>query len=319
MVFRIGVDENGLGPRLGPMIVTGVLAECDERGSKIAGRAPRGRLAGVLGDSKAMIAHGDCELGEAWARALFERGCGRGGGAEPRSIDELVHAFAIDDAEELQRPCGAGGRKMCWSTRGERFEAPRARVDEIAGHLDALAKKGVRVRAVRSVVVCTKRLNDAFDALRSRFVVDLHAMERLVLAFQRELGADVDAVCGKVGGLGKYDDFFGPLGGRLFVELERTRRRSAYRFPGVGQIAFVMDADASDLLVALASMVGKWLREALMGRIARHLGGHGAAVSGYYDGKTTAFIEATALVRERRGIPVECFDRKTLAERDAAE
>jgi ribonuclease HII len=313
MAFRIGVDENGLGPRLGPMIVTAVMAEVTDDGAKIAGRKPRGRLAEVLGDSKAMIAHGDVSLGEAWVRALTRRGCGRGAAREASTIDELVHDVAIDDASELRRMCSESGAKMCWSTRGEKLESDPEVVDDLCAHLDKLARKGLAVRSVRSVVVCNKRLNDHFDAQRSRFVVDLHAMERLVLALREEAGAEVDAVCGKVGGIGQYDDFFGPLSGRLFMELEKSRKRSAYHFPGVGQVAFVVDADDSDLLVGLASMVGKWLREVLMARIARNLGGKDAAVSGYYDAKTTQFIEATTLVRGKRRIPDECFDRKTLA------
>jgi ribonuclease HII len=318
MAFRIGVDENGLGPRLGPMIVTAVMAEVTEEGAKIAGKKARGRLAEVLGDSKAMVAHGDVSLGEAWARALARRGCGRDAAGDARSIDDLIHGFAIDDATELRRFCSKHGESMCWSTRRERFESDGGAVAELEGHLDRLAKKGVVVRSVRSVVVCTKRLNDAFDARRSRFVVDLHAMERLVLALREQAGADVDAVCGKVGGIGSYEDFFGPLAGRLYMELERSRKRSAYHFPGVGQVAFVVDADDSDLLVGLASMVGKWLREVLMGRIARNLAGKDAAVSGYYNAKTTQFIEATALLRARRKIPDDCFDRKTLAGGDVA-
>jgi hypothetical protein len=160
--------------------------------------------------------------------------------------------------------------------------------------------------------VCNKRLNESFDRGHSRFHVDLHAMERLVLAFREEAGADVDAVCGKVGGFGDYASVFGPLAGRLHIELEKTRARSAYHFPGVGRIAFVMDADDSDLLVGLASMVGKYLREVLMSRIAKNLGGPAATASGYYDPRTTAFIDATALVRKKRRIPDVCFERKTL-------
>jgi hypothetical protein len=71
-------------------------------------------------------------------------------------------------------------------------------------------------------------------------------------------------------------------------------------------------------------MVGKYVREAMMGRVARHYqralpGLHGA--SGYYDPVTTAFIEATRLVRDARSIPDECFERRTAegSERRAAE
>src|SRR5262245_59725833 len=68
--YRIGVDENGLGPRLGPMVVTALLARVTDDGFRIASRKPRGALARRLGDSKELVAHGDVALGEAWARAL---------------------------------------------------------------------------------------------------------------------------------------------------------------------------------------------------------------------------------------------------------
>lgn len=311
MTFRIGIDENGLGPRLGPLVVTGVLADVSEQGTKITSRKARGRLAEVLGDSKAMLAHGDVSLGEAWARVLAARGCARTG-TEATSVESLVHGFALDEVLELRRPCPTHVAPMCWSPEGETFEAPSALMKEVARHLDVLAKKGVVVVAVRSALVCNKRLNDEWARGRSRFHVDLHSMERLVLALREEAGADIDAVCGKVGGLADYAGAFGPLAGRLHVQLEKTRARSAYHFPGVGQIAFVMDADDSDLLVGLASMVGKYLREVLMSRIARSLGGPEASASGYYDPRTTAFIAATSLLRKKRRIPDSCFERKTL-------
>ena len=36
--FLIGADENGLGSRLGPMVVTAVLAEVDEQGQRFLSR-----------------------------------------------------------------------------------------------------------------------------------------------------------------------------------------------------------------------------------------------------------------------------------------
>ena len=71
--FRLGVDENGLGPRLGPLVVTAVVARVTEEGHLVASRRPKGALAKRLGDSKAMIAHGDVALGDAWARAVGRR------------------------------------------------------------------------------------------------------------------------------------------------------------------------------------------------------------------------------------------------------
>jgi ribonuclease HII len=313
--FRIGADENGLGPRLGPMVVTAVMARVTPEGDRRVGRRPRGALAERLGDSKALIAHGDVALGEAWARALCRRGAGRepfadGPGATP---DALIHALAADDRATLRAPCPGHVAAQCWSVEGERFSAEEALVDTVAADLDRLTGQGVDIVAVRSVILCARRMNEGLDAGRSRFVLDLHAMERLILDLVALAGEEVSAVCGKVGGFGKYSDAFGPLGGRLHGVLQEGRARSAYHFPGVGEIAFVRDGDATDLCVGMASMVGKYLREALMARVVRFYREDQADLpdaSGYYDPVTTAFVEGTRLVRARRKVPDGCFERR---------
>ncbi|XXX73052.1 hypothetical protein WMF30_35925 [Sorangium sp. So ce134] len=90
--------------------------------------------------------------------------------------------------------------------------------------------------------------------------------------------------------------------------------------PRLGEIAFVRDSDASDLCVAMASMVGKYVREALMARVARRYQRAVPALrgaSGYHDPVTSAFIGATRLVRRAREIPAACFERRA-AEGDAS-
>jgi hypothetical protein len=180
--------------------------------------------------------------------------------------------------------------------------------------LDRLAQRGVEIVGVRSVILCARRMNEGLDAGRSRFAIDLHAMERLVLELRGLAGEEVTAVCGKVGGFGKYTRAFGPLAGRLCSVLEEGRARSAYHFPGLGEIAFVRDGDATDLGVAMASLVGKWLREVLMARVVRHYRDEAPEApdaSGYYDPVTTRFMEATRLLREKRGVPEVCFERRS--------
>lgn len=309
---HIGADENGLGPRLGPMLVTAVMARVTPEGERLVSRPARGSLADRLGDSKQLVAHGDVALGEAWARALASRGAGRVklAGQTP---DDLVESLSSYDRAALRAPCPAHVEAQCWSAEGERFEADDALVAQVEADLDKLAAKGVEIVGVRSEILCAKRLNDGLDAGQSRFVLDLHAMERLVMELRATVTEEVTAVCGKVGGFGKYGKVFGPLGGRLFATLEEGRARSAYHFPGLGEIAFVRDGDATDLCVAMASLVGKYLRELLMGRVARHYRKDAPDLpdaSGYYDPVTTRFIDATRLVRERREIPEGCFERR---------
>jgi ribonuclease HII len=311
--FRIGVDENGLGPRLGPMIITAVMARVTPEGARVVDRKPRGALKNRLGDSKELVSHGDVALAEAWARALVARGCG--GSSEAASPDDLVHSIALDDRAALRSPCPSHIEAQCWGATLESLEAEEKLVRTISGDLDRLASRGVEVVAVRSVIACPRRMNDALDVGHNRFHVDLHAMERLVLALRDFAGTDIRAVCGKVGGFGRYPDAFGPLAGRLFVTLEEKRARSAYHFPGLGEIAFVRDADASDLLVSLASMVGKYLREVLMARVVRYYREelpHLPDASGYYDPVTTSFIDDTRETRRLRMVPSSCFERRSL-------
>jgi len=314
--FRIGADENGLGPRLGPMIVTAVLAEVTPEGHAVASRKARGKLGERLGDSKALVSHGDIALGEAWTRALVERGCGRPeAGRSAQTVDELVHAVSAEAREVLRAPCPKGVETQCWSSHGEALFAEVSLVKTLHSDIDKLSTRGVRVLGVRSRIVCTKRLNDALGEGKSRFSVDLHAMEDLILGFREQAGAEVHAICGKVGGFGNYETAFGPLNGRLCTVIEQKRASSRYYFPGLGQVAFVMDADDSDLLVSMASLVGKYLREALMARIVRHYQGAGLDVpdaSGYHDPVTARLVNATALLRRERQIPDDCFERRSL-------
>jgi ribonuclease HII len=313
--YVIGADENGLGPRLGPLVVTAVLARLTAEGAeKIVTRRPRGGLAERLGDSKGLVAHGNIALAEAWTRVLVERGAGRH--QRSQNPDELVDAVTLDDRHALTSPCPEHVTPQCWSVEAEGFTDPEVMGNTmklVARDLERLAARGIEIVAVRSVVVCTKRLNEAVTRGQSRFVVDLHSMERLVLAFRDLAGEDVSAVCGKVGGYGEYSKAFGPLAGRLHAVIEEGRKRSAYRFPGLGEIAFVRDGDATNLLVGMASLVGKYLRELLMDRIVRYYGPHDLPpASGYHDPITDQFVIATESLRRSRRVPSDCFERTRL-------
>jgi ribonuclease HII len=309
MVFALGLDENGLGPRLGPLVVTAVAAEVREGASGLVGD-----LAARLGDSKRLVAHGDVRLGEAWARVLAS--LARDGEERVGTPAELFGELALDSPAWLRELCPEGHAEQCWGESDEAFEAPVELVAQVRRDARAMADAGVRLVGARVAVVCVKRLNEAQRAGVSRLHADLHSMERLVLSWA---GAEreVRAVCGKVGGLKMYGPAFGPLGGRLRVALEETPSRSRYAFPGLGELTFLEDAEDRDPLVGLASLVGKWVRELAMGRISRF---HGSArpVSGYHDPRTAAFVEATALTRAERGIEADCFERARAVRRQPA-
>jgi ribonuclease HII len=312
--FRVGADENGLGARLGPLVVTAVLARVDERGRRTLSRKLPRAIRADLDDSKRLLTHTNVLLGEAWARALS---------AEPaRTPAELFEHLSLEGSSTLRKPCAAHVSGQCWSDQGEAFQAEAEVVARVTKHRQALAERGVELLAVRSSVVCTQQLNEKKGRGTNRFVADLHAMEALVLDLRARAGADVEAVCGKVGGIAEYSKFFGPLSGRLHAIMAEGRARSGYRFPGLGEIHFVRDADAADPLVSLSSLIGKYIRELFMSRIGQHYEPRVALnaagedeneerrPSGYHDPVTAGFVLRSALLRRKRKIPDHCFERE---------
>lgn len=303
-----------MGPRLGPLIVTSVLATVDDAGKKLVTSRPRGSIAKRIGDSKKLVAFDDSALGEAWARAIAARTVA----VVPRTPAELLAAIALDGGEALQAPCPSHHVDLCWSTEGEAFTSHDDTVAACSKDLDRLGAKGVHIRRARVAVVCTKRLNEAVARGLSRFHVDLHTMERLTIDARHEAGDEVYALCGKVGGFDFYGDRFGPLAGYLHTMLVEGRARSEYQVPGVGRLAFVRDGDDTHLIIGLASLVGKWARDHLMRRVVRYHRVHDEThqtlpdASGYHDPVTTEFIRASALVRKRRRIEPTCFERAAL-------
>jgi len=303
--FRVGADENGLGARLGPLVVTAVLARVSERGRRTLSRKLPGAIRADLDDSKRLMSHTDVALGEAWARALSK--------VPVNSPAELFEQLSLEGSRKLKKRCESHVAGQCWNDRGEAFLAAAADVQRVTKHRDALAERGVEILSVRSSVLCTKNLNDAKQRGTNRFVADLNAMEELVLELRAQAGGEIEAVCGKVGGIGEYSKFFGPLSGRLHAILGEGRARSGYRFPGLGELHFVRDADADDPLVSLSSLVGKYVRELFMSRIGLHYADQESEdkrPSGYHDPVTAGFVVRSALLRQSRKIPDHCFERE---------
>ncbi len=315
MHWRMGVDENGLGPQLGPLVVTAVLARLDDTGARRMNERASSLLHDRLADSKQLVDHHDVALGEAWARVVVEAMTGRR--AQGRA--ELLEALSLRARAHLRAPCPQTVASQCWANVAP-FAASPEQMARASDDLQSLRARGVQVVWACCEVVCTRRLNDARARGRSRLLVDLGAMEALVIAGRERAGQDVLAVCGKVGGLRTYPPRFGALGGRLHTVLEESAGRSAYRIPGVGEVQFVRDADGADPLVALASLIGKYVREDLMSRIVAHYRSTDASLpdaSGYHDPITDRFVAATARTRRERDVPDTCFlrERETRARR----
>jgi ribonuclease HII len=312
------VDENGLGPRLGPLVVTAVtVSAADDKAAKVALGRPGRAFATRINDSKKLVSYKERALGEAWARVLADKL-----GLPANAPGELVFGLSLEAEEQLRAPCPTHGdhAQQCFATHEEGYEADAELLGQVASDLKRLEKRGVQLVSVKVALVCTKRLNEAAAKNVTRFQVDLHTMERLVLDARARGSEDVVAICGKVGGYNTYGDAFGPLSGRLHAVVCEGRPKSEYQLPGLGRMSFVRDADAKHLVVCLASLVGKYVRDLLTARVVRHhkkTMPHLPMVSGYHDRITNKFIDDTDHVRVKSKFPDECFERRAVPGGDA--
>lgn len=298
----VGVDENGMGPRLGPMVATAVACEVP---AYDRARLRRNGLRAGIHDSKETSAFGRMAHAESIALALVERLSG----SRPRDADAFLGAIALAGLGALREPCPGASAPQCWA---EPLPLPAFGGDAAAGHrvLDRVARWGVAIRRLRSEVLCVRRLNRELRR-HSKLDVDLAMFERLLLDARASHG-ELYAVCGMVGGMRRYAGRFRHLGDRRVEVLEEGRHRSAYAVEGLGRVSFEVDADGGHLPVALASMVGKYVREVAMERQNRFYLRYDDTLprpSGYRDPVTRRFIHRSASLRRRLRIAPDCFRR----------
>lgn len=302
--LRVGVDENGLGPKLGPMVVTGVLVALDAplHDASAAG------VSTVIADSKALCAHGDMAGVEALVLAMLDVHLGK----RPTTYTELQGIIGLQGDDRLRALCPRGAApEMCFGAEVGLPAFGGAPDAEAKGRAAWVRERGMTLVAARQGYACARALNVEKSKGRSRFDVDLDLMIELVASLRAEAGEDLVAVCGKVGGRKSYGAAMSTRW-PLVASLGEVPALSGYAVPGVGEVRFAQDADASDPAVSLASLIGKYARELAMERIhryfARHIEGL-APVSGYHDPVTARYVDATRLVREREGIGDDCFAR----------
>lgn len=302
--FRAGIDENGLGASLGPLVITAVVAEVTERGARNIARWGSRSAAPLLGDSKQLIRHGNVRLGEAWARTLSPKPA-----AKPLELLEQLSSVPV---AKLMARCPRIAVSQCWQAGHDEFLADDELIDQVRGEIERLERLGIRPCRVSSRLVCTDELNARGQLGENRFLVDLHCMEELIDSMLTSSQHPLGIVCGKVGGMHDYTRHFNLLGSKSPTVISESKKCSVYEIADVAEIKFLRDADSVDPLVMLASLVGKYLRELFVSRIGSHFSDLISNIrkpSGYHDTVTKDFIKATGKYRHQVAFPISCFER----------
>ncbi len=271
----VGIDEAGYGPNLGPLVMTAVVAEAtgpagtvDRRNldlwnDRAAFIARAGDSSGRLwvDDSKAVLRHpsGRDHL-EATCRAVLAAACASVDSPVPGSLSQILAAVGAGSLDEVELTPWLDGAET--PVEPERESVPA----------DAFQAEGWHITQVRSAVVGPARFNAALGVAGSKAAVHFDVFVELLDAIWKTAqdGEETWVRSDKHGGRHFYYDGLigafpetwidrgleGPSLSRYTVR-DRDRGRRL-------ELSFEPRADAVDGLVALASIVSKFLRERWM-------------------------------------------------------
>lgn len=302
----VGVDENGLGPRLGPLMATAIAIEFESYDAEEAITIAR-----ELGidDSKATSSFKKLRLVESLALALARRALGEA----PENADAFLEAMLLGGLASLRSRCPSPrSAAQCFEAALPLPFAGGA-ADEGEELLERLeTRASLKLLRAQSSAACPKRLNDALLEGQNKLAVDLELFERLLLEARGALGRELHAVCGMIGGIRDIPRFSRVIGAEHYRTLRRERGLLEYEVKGQFLMRFEIGADASHLPVALASMLGKYTRELINYRMLefyRKRDPRLPLASGYHDRITTEFIERAQPIRKSEGVELACFLR----------
>lgn len=315
-----GIDEAGYGPLLGPLVVGCCAFELRAPDAPAEATAQWPCLWSKL---KKVVGKSRCRRGQklhindskqvyspsAGLRELERSVLAAAGawGDWPEDLDALLRRIAPDAPVLLDEHPWYSNTVQPLPLHGAR-DAVRISANALRSQAERVGVRGVHLAAR---ILPERALNRMLDQTRNKsaalFSVVACHLDQLMRRFDAQ---DLTIVCDRQGGRARY----GSLLRLMFPDraLEVTReceRHSEYRLSAtsaghVVRLVFCEKAEGQCLPVALASMLSKYLREALMERLNRWWQAHLpelAPTAGYYtDGKR--FLRDIQAKREELGI-----------------
>ena len=264
MYTFIGMDEAGLGPNLGPLLISATSWKLPEDPRKFCLWSA---LESVLTSTPEK---NDERLHVADSKEVYTPSKGL------RSLEKSVLAFLSLTGHEADRFHSLWKSLTCelypqenlppWFHEND-LELPLMNspedIMESAGRLrECLDRNEIQLSAIQSDLVIAERFNQLLTELGNKGA----ALSTLSLSMLRKLWDTNSAtfvVADKHGGRNRYDEYLsGILEDEMIFRIQESKEKSIYRINS-SEIRFQMKAE-SHLPVALASMVSKYLRELSM-------------------------------------------------------
>ncbi len=262
MTLFIGMDEAGYGPLLGPLVVGCAELVCADAEPALPIRPARGLR---VGDSKEILQR---RGGLAELEAVVLGFHAALTGAVPAS---LVDWLVLDPRADAAARLGAAP----WYARLDLPLPFAAEADQVARAWEAAEKGellgGARARRLVMRIMGERELNDDWARTGNKHTSLFNAMIEVLeerLGDRASADAAVRVSIDKLGGRNYYEPLL--VGAFPFVPceiLDQSRGESRYRLElerGPAEFRFLMKGDSRCAEIALASMVAKYAREALM-------------------------------------------------------
>jgi len=345
-----GIDENGLGPYLGPLIITSVETQENKNDRKEENIREKSFIngenfiknrkdtenRGKIKDSKAIFSRRkeDYEKIEKIFFSIF----GKSGEINSDEIqpDTVFQVFAKSEfSKEIIEMCPISPEKICFSKitiplwvkneNSTQNESKKGEIksnqegNEIEEEQEKIASKKLKVRYA---ILCPGLLSKYIKIMGSKFSVNSYFMVKMAL-----LSSSEKVICGKSGFKKSYKNEIEKALQDLKINYRKIKiekeenEESIYEIleeregkeRTLKKIYFIKDADEKFHEVALASQIGKYIREICMLSLTKFLDEKSTfPISGYGKKENMKKIAESIIqmaYSQKIKIPQECIER----------
>ncbi|RKY31308.1 MAG: hypothetical protein DRP67_02865 [Candidatus Omnitrophota bacterium] len=291
MRYIIGIDENGFGPLMGPLVVTGILGKLKGDFKWFKG----------VEDSKRFFSRDISSFKkiEEFSLSLF------------LSIYGYLPSNPYEFIRKISKPifkCSVS-EKICWKNLPSHFIwADMEEVEKKAEEFKRwMADENVFIESIFSRIFCVYEINNLIDKGYKKGFIDFIGFYDIIEMAKKK---EIEVFAGKIGGMKRYFSFlkykFPQHSIKIIEEGEEISKYILKNEKSFIKISFVEDIEDKLFFAAISSIIGKYIRELMMESIRRSFGIKDR-ISGYRDRKTVRFLE---IIRNKENYFEMCVFRK---------